>query len=528
MDTKAVREILKSSRLPEAERIKQAIDRLTPNQDEVVRALIDLHLLEPRAEGRYVLRPIWVLNALAQEVMAALPSEPPETLGAALLRPHLAEHVLFALRKAFRGGDFSACSRALSALDPECPMRTAALEGCFRALGIAVLEGAEPDSSLLSSIWEAQQKLSFPRYEDVPPGPRIAMRASDAHASFCDDSTFYLACLAMSERLDRKTRKKAHPVLAPWHKKEAPAELAHLLNYASRYVHHGIHGTPAPWLLASYALAGRLYERFGSLPSRLSAPDGCATLAAPTAAVIAIRDGGSRAELPQEIGYGGDSVTGMEQEARRLGVPWEHIVEALFWDWTRTMLRGEPALVQFLKQHPERSEEVWRLAPPEALRSEGLLTPRRQDIPYWVFDSKQWEAFLDVWRDKRRDWEHSGVSWQHMPEGVARRVLLEENLEPWLRDVRTVFWAIHPKTTLQCLLILLDRQDRSGAFCLLWSTPDEQDPAVLAALGEWIERASLSPDELLRLRRWLHDRVAGRSPALHDAYRLMLQLERRS
>lgn len=405
-----------------------------PSRDGALRELFRLHLLEPCGEGMIALRPSWLGPLARQAALDHLVEFPDRGLGEVLLQPALASWMLPRLRDCFKlgGAENGSKSRAkagergwelarwaMERVSMQDPATVAALEACFQAAGVALLDPlATAPIADLHRLWLAQMSVSLHAYSQGPPRPRL-LRVEGAEPGW--EQAWEIACLAISERLHVAGVELEPPAVAPWGAKSWP-EYAERLAWGLERACILVSGTnserrvePPDFVTDAWRLGGRLYRTIGPLASR----HGATAFFAPFELLDAIKAGttpvsGGRfnheyqldvlAQLADEVGLGVDQVLAELWRVKGDG-------DAVF---------GSDFLERL---SPEWRRRIWESLPPEVLSTR--LRP-------WIGQEKRlgwsdllpahWDVVLDAWRD---DVGHMRPGLAHIPEHHARRLIRE-------------------------------------------------------------------------------------------------------
>lgn len=511
---------------------------LQPGPEGVLRTLVEAHLLEPRGEGRYGLRPGWLVGTLTAELLDELLKEAPSIWGQLLFAPDRATPLLEHLLEHFQKDNEALARAALAALEPTEPATVAAVEGCFLALGLAVLQGAVASTDLLGALWRAQCQLVVPRYLNEPRQPRMACGEAWQGSPILRTGTWYLACWALSEHLEEAERDRlGSPCLTPWSSTPPEGLSAIFSSIDGALFSHQRHEV-ASWWPAAVELARRLLDLQGPCSRFPGRPDDIASLQAPLCLVQHVAAGQSLESLRRGPWGASWSWEIVFQECGRQGLDLARVVDALWEDYIA--LKGHPGgqnsilASEVLYHHPGCSRPLYRAAwqkvSPELLRNAGIFDGHYQRVPWELLSADQWRVFVAAWRETPMNWDHAmhgGSSpWPHMPEVIASELLKGPLPNVAMRELHLTFWRRFPELMEQeSRRRLRQGEARSFGTFIGWA-PDEQEPLLVNVVRGWMDETTepLSDELLQSAQCWLRRCVQRRGPSWRDAYALLSRL----
>jgi hypothetical protein len=493
--------------------VERAVVKLPPGAFRLLRTFEALGLLERSADGLLALRPHWLVRAAGAEALAELVDGPPAGFGEALLSRKAAPAAFVRLLARARGRTLAPDDFVLPEGD-DSPVHAAAVEGAFRAVGLAALTGAEVAPELAETLWDDEQRLLFEPPGELP-APRIehalSSRDGEPGAWMLGRGAFYLAALALGESLEAG-QGRTHALLRPWHATTAPAKLDTLLDVVHETLEHP--GVPAELAAAAAALVSRLRSVLGPLgengeqhalerASIVADETGVGVLAWRSVAALGadrVARAGTR-HLVETRKLEHAFAEAVWQAHRDAGAP-EAGTEALFSRELAPLVLPEApvdALAPFLALIVER-DELFALVRD---RLEKLFEAAPSDAPLALF-SRVPEITLDAAlalavRAKRAD--ALALLWERFPAALGRRAALA-----------LAATSDASKTTLAPLLE---------------SAPPEATEPLVRALVD-VDALMKTPAETLSaVRALLHRRLAARAPGWREAYALFSEVERR-
>lgn len=504
---------------------------LAPDGASIVASLRAAGVLVENASGGLRLRPAWVANVLFTAAIDRLYQDAPEGLGALLLTSNTSEFVLRRLIAAVRTGDIDLVTRCVQPLThAPSPEQLAAINGAFRAIGIALADGAKLPLALVRAAWEHQMPFVFAASPTSAPAPFLNVGAMN-HAPDAPTSigAWHLAALALSRALVDAGIAIDVPALNPWggfppdsNQRVACTEA---LDFASRAFHsHDDFAHRDPLQLSVYRLGGSLFDRCGPVRRMqrllgLQGPDLLVMLAT-----------GVELDLTQEereellhLSFG---LAALTDACQRRGAP---IEDVLAWCWSMwNNARGYWPPTEWARRkpipHPELTQ-IWKATATVAISDKicDLLVQQPQAFPFLT--EAAWARCVEVWGDWTAD------ALRFVPQGLALEAMRNGGLEPRRHDSRRILWERMP----DALLGLIDelarvrprpdpkRPNHAGPLWdLIISAPAGHCRAIVEQARAWMAAPASYPGVGGWLRWWLSRTVDQRTLGWRDAYELLL------
>ncbi len=518
-DVEGAREVARRRRGKGGANAEAALDeiglKLAPSGRVLVEALIEFRILEPRGKG-FGMRP-WVESLALARAAEDLVCECGRDLGEALLRPHAAPLVLTQLHAAFARGDFAALKEALAHTVRADPASIAALEGAFRAIGIAVLEGAAPPQGLLEVAWRREFDVAMPARPGgrLPPFPLLYW---PGEGQWLHMGTWFLAALAISERI-----RASAPIEFAYWTSDGPAEVRPGFEYIIQQIEaaSSFFGRP-PWWFEAFDMGRRLLER------GLSLPEDRGDLLAVPAVVAAVKE---RKPVPpgRDIGWllrdpRSGTLELLDHQARKAGLSRESIIGALWDGYARA---PASARLNFQGLAAEDQRELWRLAPAELVGDRLRLFPlmlSAKDAPHEATTPEQWRAFLATWDPMEdaplfRDVERS-QAWFAMPNEILEEAVRAGKLSsPHIHELREWAWRRIPKELLAQALTWVQEGNLER---MIKEVPPERWGSFLGPVRERLPRAGEAERGAALI--WLHLFVTRRGGGWREAFVLLEEM----
>jgi hypothetical protein len=493
--------------------VERAVTKLPPGAFRLLRTFEALGLLERSADGLLALRPHWLVRAAGAEALAELVDGPPAGFGEALLSPKAAPAAFTRLLARARGRTLAPDDFVLPEAD-DSPAHTAAIEGAFRAVGLAALTGAEVAPELAETLWDDEQRLLFEPPGELP-APRIEHASEGTHgepsAWMLGRGAFYLAALALGEGLEAG-QGRTHPLLRPWQATMAPPKLDALLDVVHGALEHP--DAPVAFAASGAALVSRLRSVLGPLGEN-GAPH-----ALERASIVADEAALGVLTWPSVVALGADRVaragTRHLIETRKL----ERAFAEAVWQAHRDAGAPEDGTEAFFS--PELAPLVLPEAPLEALAPFLALFVARDELFLLVRD--RFEELLEVAPSDAPLALFSRVSEAVLDAALALAVRARR------ADALALLWERFPGALgRRAALALAATNDVSKATLapLLESAPPEATEPLVRALVD-VDALMKTPAETLSaVRALLHRRLAARAPGWREAYALFSEIERR-
>ena len=483
--------------------------KLPPGGFKALRGLLALQILRPTGRDHGLsLGPYWLVRTLLSEARRALLDGSPLEWGEALLEPERSSELMTELSARARR-DPAPLVEAVLELAGEDVAAVAALEAVFRAVGLAMLEGADVAPDQLEPLWDEQQRLLL--RTNALPLPRIGYPAAAvSSAPELGPPAFYLAALAISEQSTQ--RSVGHDVLFPWRETAPPPALRALYDVVAT-----LFDTPDPPSFAwpALALVDRLRALLGSV-----ALDGGAPHALERAGIVLdeIEHG--------VLGWGGLTELGREphgfamllwlSERRRLDPA--RIASAAWAAWL-----AEPATTPLglLTPDSEAQRRLWRELPAEATaRAARALAAGGRSLPIESFEAHHWTALLAGYSQLTTLRTDHGHPLARAPLGHIARALDAVRGEDVLIDD---LWLYNPSAIAAHVSKLCGTSPERAVRRLLRARRAE---APVAGVLQSLAAVSLPPALQDELRSWLYRAISRREPVWREAYALLAAVER--
>ncbi|WP_224366109.1 hypothetical protein [Hyalangium versicolor] len=488
-------------------------NRLPLDAFRMVRTLRELELLRERQPQQYAFQPPWVLEGVLTQCILETLEQGPHAWGEILLRQEHAATVFEALIERCRRNDFELVRGVLAKPDPRSPAWVAAIEACFRVLGLLVLEGrAVPDELRLGAL-RLQRALVVPDASGLP-RPRIAYEVAPMRESpLVDRRIWYGALLALSESLPPGSNLS----LDSWCTKpssEARRWLVYMASYRSTHDRR----MPEQWLMPLLLLGGRLLEGMGppTVPSTV-----VPLLFQPERLLRQLQQQTFQLnELNQSVSWHALGAM-LPEYARRRGVDWEECVRKI---WTAWFASGAAELPQFLRPEEGHAAIFWQFLPTQAI--EVLATKRfrfllgEKEVSQY-FRPEHWEAFVRVWAQQMEPWsfEPFRALWQRIPPDQVRQAIQAGRPDGHDPAIRKELWQRMPEVFVEEIDALFRQGQWEKGLSQVWSAPPACIPRLLASTKVALEPRGVPPPP--QLAQWLHQLIAQRSPEWKTAWTLL-------
>lgn len=502
--------------------VERAARRLPPGAFRTVQSLRASGLLEPGPGERFKLGPRWFARTLLGEAVSSLVRGSPFEWGEALLRPHAAPLVARALSIEIGERSLAPIEAVLELEADDSAAHGAALEACFRALGIALLCGTEAPSELLEALWDEQVRLLVALPQDLPAqrvelaDPRGPGFEEPDAALFFDRGTFLLAALAISEELPSTSSR--HPLLRPWLETSPDRELRRVYD---RIFELAVRAHPRHrWALEVFALVDRLRNAVGFVDR----PDAPHELELPGAVLDELMHGVLAFGTVEGAGKYPLLLDALAELGRARGVSWPAVARAVWSAWSDA---GRPE-APLLSPDGPFAQKFWPHLPPELLQSELASPDELTRIPYAWLGPEHWQVVADALRAGSPIAAEPRV-WSAAPESLLRSVLGASPLPLAPAALRAVAGRF-PELVLEMLRARLEgaRVEHSDdVTALIDALPLRHAAEVSALFGRLRTLYSLSAGALVAVRRYLHRAVAARAPGFREAFAELSNIERK-
>ncbi|HVR21184.1 MAG TPA: hypothetical protein VMS65_15835, partial [Polyangiaceae bacterium] len=435
--------------------------------------------------------------------------------GEALLSPKTAPAAAQRLFERARAGTLP-LDDVLESGAGDSPVHAAAVEGAFRAVGLAAVSGTEPPADFAEALWDEALRLTF-----EPPGalprPRIEHATLEPNETNAPNAwllgrgAYFVAALALAEGLEA-AEGRAHALLRPWRATSAPEGLSALLDVVRSSLEHP--SVPGEHVGRVCELIGRLRSVVGPL-----GPGG-APHVLERATLVADETSLGVLTWPSLAALAGDRIARLGTRHLVISRRLERTFAEAVWQAHRdagSPVDGAEALVS-----DELAPLVFASAPNDALAKLFAFLAERPDVATLVGDrlpallaSAPNDAPLALFRRIPERALESAVAF-------ATRVQRDDVLvELWRRFPDALARSLHAR------LVRTDDASRTTLTALLRSAPASVMPELARSLDDIDALMKSSGETLAAIRELLHARIASRAPAWRDAYALFSELEER-
>ena len=497
--------------------LDKARSSLPPNAFRTVRALRDLGLLREREPQLYALRPPWVLQGIMEQaIREAIDEEEPGSWGAILLRQEGAAMAMQHLLDLCRGGDFGVIKKVVAVPETASPAWVAALEACFRILGLAVLEGLQVPEVLRRDVLRLQRRLLVPSHDGAPQ-PRLAFshQLTQEHL-LLGENIWYSALLVLAESLPPDDELSVES----WCK-GLPAQGVRWMVEMVSMGRRSDEDFAEPWKMPLLLLGARLLDRLmlaaeSSLVPQVVRPEKLLR--------VLQQESPSFTDIEQLLPWGG-LAKDMPEYARLRGVEWKLLVRKI---WTQWLATESKTSAKFLNPSWDKAAIFWRELPPEAV---GLLLDRNsrwmldREETYASFQTEHWDAFVQGWismKEPRWGGDPPRVAWDFIPPEHVRRALRVGLPDAWDHETRQVLWERMPGVLCEEIEGLFKQGQWDHALVQAWEVPPAFFRRVLASAEVALEQGVGSPPSTLS--RWLRAKIKIRAPGWERAWSLLERL----
>ncbi len=516
----------------EADR-QEALRLLDRSAATIIAVLIRCHVLQADGRERLSLHPLWMQGFIEAVAFEELMEGPVTDVGSALLRRHHPEAALDELIVQATEGHWETIERTVEEFDPSQPEAVAALEGAFRAVGLAVLADVEVDETLLIKLWNLQMACAVRPYFNNPPVQRTLWHVGEGKGIYSQYG-FHLAALAISERIgDRvSSGSTAH---RPWSAETVHPDLPlTLLGIASEFT-RSEDWLCDRWLPAVFAIGTRLMDAVGEVPQYPQSHE-LNPLQHP-AALVRCYQGEELGEPYREKGLHKISelrfpMVALEQECQRAGIDVDKVLEWCWEQWKeRQDLRGIPPLLWITnnKRHAD-TERLWRLLDATAA-TDPICEYMLHNRVVWPFlDEAKWERLFKFLMDSASPMQNHLKLWYEAPEELCLRYLNDPRIQDSTVEVREILWDRMPESILSLLDSIVtttpgvDQRVWVLMSNLMHATPASQLDRLLDHVEQWLVMGNLPAPITIRLGMRMEDLIAHRSPVWRRAYTLLGQL----
>jgi hypothetical protein len=497
--------------------LDKARGHLPPDAFRTVRALQTLGLLRERQPRQHVFRPRWVLSALVDQAILETLEQDPGAWGRLLLLPDSAQAVLEHLLERCKRDDFTPIRKVLARPELGDPAWVAALEGSFRVLGVAMLEGVQVPEELRLGVLRFQWALNVPLFDGAPQ-PRIDY--ADAYGKaypLLETGIWYAALLLLAE----KSPAGSELSIESWCKDLQDHPRRWLLQRAAYKLGEGEH-LPEKWWMPLFLLGGRLLDR---LPFDMQPHRSHEVLVQPERLLRLLqREDISLQRISEEVPWD-RTLFLLPAYARERGVEWLPLAQKV---WKLWLEEDTVQLPQFLMPDTLHAPVFWKALPPKAVarfidtRSRWLLTER--EAIYLYFQEAHWDAFLQAWLTQKESWwgEAPLAALQRIPEEQVRKALRAGLPDGYDHGTRKLLWQRMPEVLCEEIDRLFHQGRWELALHQAWAAPPRYVQRLLASAEAGLVQSDTPPP--VHVSRWLHTQVANRTPGWELAWKLLARV----
>lgn len=486
--------------------------------------------------GRWSFKPVWLANAIHAAAMVRLYNDAPHGLGSLLLYKNTSENVLRGMIQEVCSGNFRCIEASLKAGEPSTPEQMVALDGVFRAIGIALLNGVPLNVKWVQQIWLWQTSHTIQRYSNWPPIPILRI-AEHGHHEITAHSGWLLAAISITRTLNQAGVDIGSSMLNVWcglpenaGEYDKCIEMIENAGWLRRNAEENTE--PDTIELSAYRLGAALYEKYGILVRHgrvlnLQEPDVLVVLASGKENEISQSELGSVLSLP----FG---LKALEEACLRQGADCDDVLRWCWRKWgTKTELWQSPA-IRWLGRHGSRgklqdAERLWKVAPdelPETLYTQLATIP---EVWPWLNEAT-WTRWLDVWSVQNGRWSERSEIFGLLPQPLALQAIRDGRVDGHCHYVRDILWRRMPDALLELIDELallppnLPRFSGSGGpiTWLVYAAPAAQCPPLVQRARLWLAAPSKYPGTTGWIGRWLARVIEQRSPGWRDAYALVV------
>jgi hypothetical protein len=503
-----------------------------PDGAAMVSALRAIGALGDTGRG-FTLAPTWVAGLVEQEAFGALYRSGAEGIGALLLQEGTSEAALEALLDDAMKADWTRI-RQCAAADAGSPDGCAAIDGAFRAAGLALAQGRKVPLAVRRAVWSAQRPLLVQRYRNWPPVPLLGVREGDHWHGLTSIGAWFLAALALTRELVQDPKLEVPASLNPWvlpqDASTDTAQLDALDRVSSTFRDEEDDEDPA-LRAAVYRLGEDLLRHRGLLLRHHQPLD----LLVPAAIVgltmgdeLEVDDGVLRELLELRCGLGP-----IRAAADLRGVSMEQVLTWCWERWSADPNKHPPVTWSHRGRKPDRRDEVTPLwaALPQALVTDGVLDSLAGVRAAWTAVSAAvWARWLEAWepRKHRHDREHM---FEVIPEDLALAAVRSGKVDPWCHEIRRILWARMPERLVGVVDELIVQESplhpqvpgHAGVVGdLVASAPEPHQSVLVERAAAWLAAPDAYPGAGEWVVRWLVHVVTDRTGAWRRAFELVL------
>ncbi len=512
---------------------------LAPDPASVIDGLKMIGGLVESVAGRWSVKPAWIANAVHNVAIGSLYADAPDGLGALLLYKNTSEHALHALINDVCNGNFRSVEACLKAGEPSSPEQMVALDGVFRAIGIALMNDISPPVEWVHKIWVWQMRHTFRHYTSWPPIPILHI-AEGNRADATGISVWLFAAFSISRALTQAKIDIGRSALNPWGglpedatERDICIEALSSIGRIGRSDDNSAEQDPLE--LLAYRLGAALFEQFGMLLHRrsrlldLQGPDVLVTLASKNQSDIPGSNSDSFLFLP----FG---LHALEQACQRQRA---NLDDVLRWCWSHWMAQGDiwrwppfrwTERGEFGAKH-KNAARIWQVARADALPITFYEQLGNAPRIWPYLHETIWARWIDIW-SRQDGGSHDGAAiFQALPEALALQAVRDGRVDPWSHGVRAVLWERMPAALLELVdeLAPLPQKphprvpdDGGPVAWLVYAAPAEHCAALVERARNWLAEPAKYPGVEGWVRRWLARVIEQRASGWREAYALIV------
>ncbi|HVU05268.1 MAG TPA: hypothetical protein VHE30_26150 [Polyangiaceae bacterium] len=481
--------------------VERALRETSPGAFRVVRSLERARLLRKEGAGHELsVAPRVVARIAHERAKTAVISGSPEGWGEVLLG-RSPEFLVRGVLARVEGGDDDILTEALDLPESESAESIAATELAFRVAGLGRLGGADVSDGVLSALWERQNRLMIGL--DDGPHPRIPYPDSVAKDEpLLRIGTFRLAALSVAEALAGHAPEARPPL--------PRREERHRLFDSILEALPGVDVRGTRWALAAFELAGRSRQDEAELPRAVH------PLEWPTVVLDALEAG--RLEWRQlAASVTAPGMTALLSLGDRRGVTLQRLAGAAF----ECFDRAPYAIAAGSFLSPEWAESAAILAASPAPLVSKAIRCDRLDASRLPYEALPPGLFRELVVNAGARVLRVPAALRTIPLDVVPLALAGGPLPP--EAVR----ALHdraPDLVIGAIVDAIGGGEVERATLLLSNLPESATEALVEKLDDLRLLAKESLPRRL-VTRFLHERVARRSPGFREALGLLGRLE---
>jgi hypothetical protein len=511
-------------------------DLLAASGPVTVAGLRKIGALTEAAPDALEISPRWVENIVHEEAFTRVYAERPRGLGALLLFEETSDVAMRRLINDLESGQSDGLAACVE-MAPATPEDMAALNGAFRAIGMTLACGSRVPLDLVASAWQQQISYAVPRFSNWVPMPVQLVWAGEGRRGPTAVEAWLLAAFAIARTLHEQGSSVIPTSLNPWG--SAPldsTEWDRCINAISTisipFLDDPETEDVDPMRMAPYRIGADLFDTHGVIKHQnqilmIQEPDLLACLVRGDSLDLE----SSQLDGLAHLAFGLDV---LDDACARRGVDAD---AAIRWCWQRWGT-GEgywPSISWLPGQRSRRpgawAERLWRQAPAEVLADRFYETfLHHTEVWPWA-NLATWEWWLRLWSRRPTRWSESAAVFEHVPEEVAVRALVEGHVDEYCHDVRRVLWARMPERLIAIVDQLAGQVGGTdGALStgqkvlmgLVRTAPPEQCERLVERAGRWFADQTAFPGVAANLQWWLYEVVERRVPGWRRAYSMLM------